>query len=1139
MRMTFLWIFSSVFLHGYAFGDWISLNGEHNPSPPHISVLFQSEQEIVLEVSFPGLLSKEIRIDGKSMVEWRILGGSYVMETGAPSLPYFAKLLAIRGDFAFVEVLSVKEKDIKEVKIAPFPDKPKRCESRRFEYRCNTKRYSEDKYIPEKWADLDSIGVFAGVHVARLVFYPVRYNPKVSQAKVAYNMVVRVFLGNGNKPKSMFRSYDKIMNHLLMNYKVIKQEAEHKPEHILIITHDLFIEGLEEFVAWKRLMGYRVDVAKVSEIGDTAEEIKEYIKGLYGTKSRPSHVILVGDAEYVPYFQGDDGCASDWMYTTIEGDDLYSDIIISRISAKTVDDVKKYCDKVIFYEKTPQDNNMWLEKAIFISSSEGEGESNDDYRSDIMAKMAEDYGYIVIDKFYHSKGNDTVENILDSLNQGRGMLTYLGHGSGTSWATTIPEFSVEHIMGLENAWMNPFIMDVSCSNGAFDADYDCFAETWMKSWKDGPIGGLVIYSSSTPTAWDEPAEMAVGFTKGILEKGILMWGNACLYARAFLIEKMGSNDNVKLVFQQYVQFGDASLILRTKKPCKISLSYQDVIPVGSVLFSAKVENPSGLGQESLVAIRKDEEFSDSRYTDINGEASFNVETETVGDMDIVVTSKNCEPYFGTIKVEATGCGVVHISPDAQNCKGEFEISLWDKDLDLDPMIMDFAEVYILKDGAQKMALLLKETDVSSGLFKAKIGVDELSGKDGEKITVLYKDMDCNGMNKEAQDWAKIDCASPKILSFEVKDITSTSAKLVLVSDEESQADFFIGTKIPPDQKVAKTSGTVHKVYLKDLEKETVYYMMVELKDLVGNVGVDDNGGKYWSFTTPECTPNCEGKKCGDDGCGGECGKCKVDEVCMYNLCLVPGCSEKPGPGWENAKCEKCVCDVDSYCCNFSWDSLCVEECKSLCGGCGSICVPSCDEKDCGDDGCGGTCGDCPNGWQCEASKCVCKTQCDNKECGDDGCGGSCGICLIGYECIDGLCICKPKCEQKECGHDGCGGTCGKCINPCNGEEDDNLCKDGKCINICCPECKGKECGDDGCGGQCGECNQGEICNEIGLCQKIVIEETEALDATIDDPAEPLDSKRRNGGCIGGHHIMAWWIILPMCMIRFRRLKRKL
>ena len=134
---------------------------------------------------------------------------------------------------------------------------------------------------------------------------------------------------------------------------------------------------------------------------------------------------------------------------------------------------------------------------------------------------------------------------------------------------------------------------------------------------------------------------------------------------------------------------------------------------------------------------------------------------------------------------------------------------------------------------------------------------------------------------------------------------------------------------------------------------------------------------------------------------------------------------------------------------------------------------------------------------------VCTPHCEGKECGDDGCGGSCGDCAVGYECVAGACEeseCVPDCivveddEEylSECGTpDGCGGTCDEC-------EPDDVCAlaDYAEIGICfnpdevCPEVcesEGVECGGVWAGFvwpdcECGECPEGKVCNAQGTCE---------------------------------------------------------
>jgi hypothetical protein len=59
---------------------------------------------------------------------------------------------------------------------------------------------------------------------------------------------------------------------------------------------------------------------------------------------------------------------------------------------------------------------------------------------------------------------------------------------------------------------------------------------------------------------------------------------------------------------------------------------------------------------------------------------------------------------------------------------------------------------------------------------------------------------------------------------------------------------------------------------------------------------------------------------------------------------------------------------------------------------------------------------------------VCEPACDGRECGPDGCGGTCGTCGADEVCDEtpGLCKpqgCQPACAGRVCGPDACGGTC--------------------------------------------------------------------------------------------------------------------
>jgi len=57
----------------------------------------------------------------------------------------------------------------------------------------------------------------------------------------------------------------------------------------------------------------------------------------------------------------------------------------------------------------------------------------------------------------------------------------------------------------------------------------------------------------------------------------------------------------------------------------------------------------------------------------------------------------------------------------------------------------------------------------------------------------------------------------------------------------------------------------------------------------------------------------------------------------------------------------------------------------------------------------------------------CQPDCQDRECGDDGCGGVCGYCSsLARQCLQGICTCVPACFDRTCGDDVCGGSCGEC-----------------------------------------------------------------------------------------------------------------
>lgn len=204
-------------------------------------------------------------------------------------------------------------------------------------------------------------------------------------------------------------------------------------------------------------------------------------------------------------------------------------------------------------------------------------------------------------------------------------------------------------------------------------------------------------------------------------------------------------------------------------------------------------------------------------------------------------------------------------------------------------------------------------------------------------------------------------------------------------------------------------------------------------------GTVDKGGK--------CVPADAVLTCGT-------GTELVDGVCVAQACegalvwdggtcAAPPCAN--GQRWDGTKCATPTCPSGQQ-----WDgAACVKPCE-----------PACIGKQCGGNGCGGTCGECDNSAKSQCSSaglCVggCAPSCADKVCGDDGCGGACGACSKGNTCS----------------------VLGQCV-PENWFCDSWLYGDGLSCDCGCgavdPDCKTS-------GLPLGGCPAGAACDAVGLC----------------------------------------------------------
>lgn len=545
---------------------WVLLEGAGTRASYAMKPKVSNDKMLLLSVGIDGFVQEIIMEDSRKFQKISIPKAGFMEVIGKPNLPVIRKLVAVPPG-RNIRVRLIDPTTVIKQNYNIYPAQRPVVEEKGGPYRTpftiDQEFYKTSQYYPKSPVSISKPMKLGRQTVVQLEVFPIQYNPVLKTLKVLKNAEVEInFIDDsrtGNLIKvptspAMWKQYKHLVNiDWIKDYLLPLPDADY-----LFITADQFAEEIAPLAAWKKTKGFRTRIVKMSSIGTTDDDVRDYISRSYHSgKMQPAYVLLVGDVEHVPtHIYDSDGlsCASDLYYATVDGNDFLPDLAIGRFSAKTEDEVTGMVAKSIAYEKTPVTDPYDWYSQISLISDEGYFEVTSDWIHTFMT----DRGYDA-DRFYRSLGTATTVNISNATNDGRVILQYRGHGGVTGWSTG--SFHNANVLALTNGWVQPVVFSPTCQTGWFDHDtLDCFGETWLKAGGvEGNNGGVAFWGSSRNSYGGYNDQLAMGTYKAAFDDGLSSFGDITNQAKLYMFGHYGASSMCQLEFNLFNVLGDPEL----------------------------------------------------------------------------------------------------------------------------------------------------------------------------------------------------------------------------------------------------------------------------------------------------------------------------------------------------------------------------------------------------------------------------------------------------------------------------------------------------------------------------------------------------------------------------------------------------
>ncbi len=339
----------------------------------------------------------------------------------------------------------------------------------------------------------------------------------------------------------------------------------------IAVAHPSLLEAIRPLAEHREATGLRTALVDVTDLYDEFSfgrvdplAIRAFVSTAWHgwIEPRPRALLLAGDAtmdlgqtgaDLVPSIVARTAilvCPADNLFATVDGDDLVPDLAVGRLPVRTPAQAAAVVAKILAYETAMA--GEWSERVDLVA------DNRDVY--DFKAWSRELAGVLagpfVLRESYVDDlpAAEVRARVLAAFDEGRLLVHYAGHGSGTAWASE-PLFTDADVAARAAHARLPIVVSMNCLNGQFAfPSWESFGEVLVET---PGRGAIAFWGSSAMTEAASQRRLSRAFAEALVGGRTTTLGDAILAGYA-AVEDVG---NYQDLLHSWVVLGDPALQL--------------------------------------------------------------------------------------------------------------------------------------------------------------------------------------------------------------------------------------------------------------------------------------------------------------------------------------------------------------------------------------------------------------------------------------------------------------------------------------------------------------------------------------------------------------------------------------------------